>query len=225
MRKHLPVLFFIVACILNLYGKYAGIDALAAAVKPALMPLLALSTMVYALDHRMDRRALEVLVGAQLFGCAGDIFLLSDEFVMFASGIGAFLIGHIFYMSLFGGKSWKGLSWFGWVLSLIIMGGAVYGLIILLKVEGALLIPMAVYGMALMLLIFSTFCGVIRFREKGTWIILLIGSLLFTLSDSLIAASTFKVISGPYVPVTIMLTYLSAQSLLAIGAFRLARKN
>ena len=225
MRKHLPLLFFIAACALNLYGRYTGNSELAAAIKPALMPLLALSVAVYALDYRMDRRALEILIGAQLFGCAGDILLLSDELAMFASGIGAFLIGHIFYMTLFGGKSWKGLSWWGWILCLAIMGGIVYFLVTLLKIEGELLIPMAVYGMTLMLLIFSALCGFIRFREKGTWGILLLGTLLFTFSDALIAAGTFHVWDFELREFTVMATYLAAQSLLAIGGFSLARKN
>ncbi len=225
MKKLLPLLFFIIACALNIYGKYADIPELAAAVKPALMPLLALTTVVYALDNRLERGSLELLICAQLFGCAGDIFLLSSEFALFASGIAAFLIGHIFYMTLFGGRSWKGLTWWGWLISLAVMVVIVFLMVKLLEIEGALSIPMAIYGMALMLLIFSTLCGLIRFRDKGTWAILLCGALLFTFSDALIAADTFKVISFNQLPATIMATYLAAQSLLAIGGVRLAKKN
>ena len=109
-------------------------------------------------------------------------FLLRDEFVFFAAGIAAFLIGHLFYISLFGRQSLKGINPMGWILSLIVMGGLVFLLVRFLKIEGALLAPMAVYGMTLMLLIFSTLCGLLRFRQKLTWTLLFIGAVLFTFS-------------------------------------------
>lgn len=40
-----------------------------------------------------------------------------DAFPFFAGGIGAFLVGHIFYLVLFGGRSWKGLSAGRWALA------------------------------------------------------------------------------------------------------------
>ena len=42
-----------------------------------------------------------VLLLAQLFGLAGDIFLLFSE-RWFLSGLGAFLVGHLFYIGLIG---------------------------------------------------------------------------------------------------------------------------
>ena len=222
--KRLPSIFFVLACLLNIVGKTLGWYALAAAVKPALMPLLALSVVVYALDHRIDRRSLELLVCAELFGCAGDIFLLSDAFIFFAAGIVMFLVGHIFYLIQFGGRSWKGLGWKVWLPSLVVMGVLVAVLINLLGIEGALLPPMAVYGSALMLLIFSTLCGFVRFPDKRSWGILLCGACLFTFSDALIAAGTFGVADFDFLEGLIMLTYLSAQSLLAIGTLRIAKK-
>jgi len=224
MLKRLPVFFFVVACLVNLTARYIGDPTLAAMVKPALMPLLSLSCVASAMDRRVDRRMLGLLVAAQLFGCAGDICLIRSEFIYFASGIGAFLIGHIFYLSLFGSKSWKKLSWKGWVPGILLILGAVAGLMKLLKVSGDLMPPMAVYGTVLMTLVFCTLCGFLRFREKGTWGILLCGALLFAFSDSLIAAQTFEVVAFPQLEFVIMLTYLCAQSLLAIGALRLIRK-
>lgn len=113
MKRNIPALFFVVVTLLNWAGRYMGNDALAAAVKPAIMPLLAASVLVYALNHRLDGRKLTLLICAELFGCAGDICLLSNAFPLFAGGIGAFLIGHIFYVSIFGGESWKRMT--GWV--------------------------------------------------------------------------------------------------------------
>ena len=224
MTKRIPILLFIVACLVNLAGRIWNPE-LAGIVKPALLPLLAVAVLTAALEGGVDRKQLALLIAAELFGCVGDTFLLSDEFMFFAAGIGAFLIGHIFYITLFGRHSLKGISPTGWILSLAIMAGLVYGLVRVLKVQGALLAPMAVYGMMLMMLIFSTLCGLIRFRQKGTWTLLFIGALLFTFSDSLIAAGTFGVIDFELREFVIMATYLLAQSLLAIGGLRLCQKK
>lgn len=225
MLKRFPIFLFIVASVVNVAAWIWGQSALAALVKPALMPLLSLSTVACALDYRVDRRLLGWLVAAQLFGFLGDTLLIREGFIFFASGIGAFLIGHIFYISLFGGRSWKGLTWKEWVISLPFMMGGVYGLVRLLKISGDLLVPMAVYGFMLMLLIFSTLCGLIRFRHRGAWALVFLGALLFTFSDALIAAETFEVVSFPLLDATIMFTYLLAQSLLAIGGLRLCVKQ
>ena len=224
MKRNIPALFFVIVAVLNWVGRFMENDALAAAVKPAIMPLLAASVLVYAIDHRLDRRKLTLLICAELFGCAGDICLLSSAFPLFAGGIGAFLIGHIFYVCIFGGESWKGLGWAGWSAGVVAMLGLVFGLIKLLHVSGALLPPMAVYGFMLMLLIFSMFCGLVRLKDKSTWAILFAGSLLFTFSDSLIAAGTFGVVDFALREFVIMSTYVIAQVLLAVGAVRLARK-
>ena len=76
---------------------------------------------------------------------------------------------------------------------------------------------MCVYGMVLMLLIFSGLAGLFRCRGNAWWIILT-GTLLFTFSDALIALETFSEKPASWIPATIMATYLAAQSLLAIGA-------
>ena len=224
MTKRLPILFFVVACLLNLAGRI-WIPELAAVVKPSLMPLLATAVLSSALDRGVNRKQLALLIAAELFGFMGDTFLLSNEFTYFASGIGAFLIGHIFYITLFGQHSLRGISPLGWILSLVLMGGIVYVLIRLLKVQGPLMAPMAVYAMMLMMLIFSTLLGLLRFRQKFTWALLFLGALLFTFSDALIAAGTFEVLDFELQQFVIMLTYLLAQSLLAIGGLRLCTKR
>lgn len=224
MTKRLPILFFIVACLVNLAGRLWNPE-LAGIVKPALMPLLAATVLSAAVEGGVNRNQLFLLIAAELFGCLGDTFLLSSEFVFFAAGIGAFLIGHLFYISLFGRHSLKGINPMGWILSLLVMGGLVFLLVRYLKIEGALLAPMAVYGMTLMMLLFSTLCGLLRFRQKLTWTLLFLGALLFTFSDCLIAAGTFGVIDFELREFVIMATYLLAQSLLAIGGLRLCRKK
>jgi len=224
MKRRIPVLFFVLACFLNWAGLIWNIPKLPGMVKPALMPLLALCVLAYAITRRLDRRKLSLLVSAQLFGCAGDICLLRSSFPLFAGGIGAFLVGHLFYISIYGKESWKGMGWKFWTGGIVAMLALVAGLVKLLHISGALLAPMAIYGLVLSLLMFSTFCGLVRLRDKGTWFILFAGSVIFTFSDSLIAAQTFEVLSFPLMSFVIMFTYLVAQSLLAWGTVRLAKE-
>ena len=228
MRKQavwcIPCTFFIVACVLNLVGCVQE-SALADTVKPALLPLLCATSLAYVLGRDIvDYRPVGLLAAAQLFGCLGDVLLIKDEFAFFTGGMAAFLIGHVCYMCLFGGQSWKGLNVWQWLLSLAVMGGVVFGLVKAIGIEGVLLGPMAVYGLALMLLIFSALAGVLRMPRgsRTTWWILLAGALLFTFSDACIAMGVFGVMDFALHHFVIMLTYLAAQSLLAVGGVRLA---
>ena len=218
---HISAAFFAVCAALNLYGCITA-SSLANIVKPALMPLLCLTTMAaLAQGVGIKSREAKLLAFAQLFGFGGDTALIgSGEFAFFALGIGLFLVGHIFYITLFGGKSWKGLKPLHWIIAIVISLAAVALLVTAIGIKGALMTPMAVYGLTLMMLIFSTLAGAIRFGGK-TWWILAIGAVLFTFSDSLIAIHTFNnpdVCGGRF---GVMSTYLLAQTLLAIGSFRL----
>ena len=213
--------FFAVCVVLNLYGCLAS-TALANTVKPALMPLLCLTTMAaLAAGPGINSREAKLLACAQLFGFGGDTALIgSEKFAFFALGIGLFLVGHIFYITLFGGKSWKGIKPWVWIIAVVVALAAVAGLVSAIGIKGALLAPMAVYGLTLMTLIFSTLAGAIRFGGKAWWM-LAAGAVIFTFSDSLIAIQTFNNPAACGGRIGVMATYLLAQVLLAIGSFQL----
>ena len=214
-----PGLFFLVASILNICGKACN-PVLAETVKPALMPLLALTAVVAA--GGAQSKELRLLVIALLFGCVGDVFLIFDGFLPFVFGMVAFLTGHIFYMCLFGGKSWKGFTWKTWVPAIVAMAALTAVLIVLIGVNGAMLVPMCVYGFALMMLMFSGLSGAVRFGGCAWWTIFC-GTVLFTFSDACIALGTFgHDFAGR--EVVIMVTYIAAQALLACGAIKLSKQ-
>ena len=219
----IPGVFFLTAVVLNLIGCIQG-TALATLVKPALLPLLSATCLAYLVGREyVDIRATALLVTAQLFGCVGDVLLIPDGFAFFAAGIAAFLIGHIFYMSLFGGQSWRGLAVWQWAIALVVLGAALWYLVRFVGIEGPLFWPMVVYGSALMLLIFSALAGVLRMPKgrRMTWWILLFGALLFAFSDSCIAMDMFGTMHFPVHGFVVMFTYLAAQTLLAVGGIRL----
>lgn len=217
----IPALFFLAAAVTNLLGHTSlAPSSISELVKPALLPLLALTTLAAAGTPNI--KGLKTILLAQLFGCTGDILLIPDGFLPFVFGMLAFLLGHVCYISVFGGRSLKKLGIGIWVIAFVIMVAAVAGLILAIGIKGAMLAPMAVYGMALMMLIFSTLMGVIRFGGKAWWILLL-GALLFTFSDALIATNSFGVLPFEGKRFVIMLTYILAQSLLAAGFLRLKK--
>ena len=227
MRKnaiwYIPCAFFLVACVLNLVGSILGTD-LSDTVKPALLPLLSATTLAFLLGRDVpDYRQVGLLVTAQLLGCTGDVLLILPGFVFFIAGIAAFLAGHLFYMCLFGGQSWKGLTLWQWAISAFAMAAIVLGVVKAIGIEGPLFWPMLVYGFFLMLLVFSALAGVLRMPRgnRATWWILLAGALLFTFSDSCLAMGTFGVMDFSLLNFVIMITYLAAQSLLAVGGIRL----
>ena len=227
MRKNaiwcIPCTFFLVACILNLVGCIQGTN-LADAVKPALLPLLSATTLAYLVGRDVpDFRPVGLLVAAQLLGCAGDILLMPSSDVLFLIGMVAFLVGHIFYMCLFGGQSWKGLTGWQWAIAVFAMAVIVVALVKAIGIQGELFVPMLVYGFALMLLIFSALAGVLRMPRgsRTTWWILLAGALLFTFSDACIAMGMFGVMTFALRHFVVMFTYLAAQTLLAVGGVRL----
>lgn len=219
----IPCAFFALCCILNLVGCFVSAE-LKSIVKPALLPLLCLTSMVWlggrSVKGKSALTGAGVLMLAQLFGFAGDALLIPDGFLTFVLGMACFIAGHICYISMFGGRSWKGLKAWHWVLAVVLSLGCTVGLVFIIGVNGSLLVPMFIYAMVLMTLVFSTLSGALRFGGK-TWWILLAGSLLFLFSDSLIAIGSFGELSPFMRGFGVMSTYLAAQSLLAIGSLRL----
>lgn len=215
----IPACFLLVAALVNFVARYIGAAPVAAMVKPALLPLLALTTV--AAVGGMENKYIRRLVIAQLLGAAGDIFLIADGTIPFGLGLGCFLAGHIFYFTVFGSRSWKGLKPGHWVLAIAVMALAVAGLLIGIGVKGAFLVPFAVYGMALMFLIFCGLAGVLRkLPNHCAWWIITFGGLLFAFSDSLIAIQTFNG-HAVFLEFLVMVTYVAAQCLLAWGAVKL----
>ena len=223
----IPCAFFLLAVTLNLIGCVRGTE-LAALVKPALMPLLSVTTLAYLVGrHGKDGKAIALLMAAQLFGCVGDVLLIPDGFLFFVGGIAAFLTGHLFYIGLMGRKSWKDMKVWQWPVAIAVMAGVVTGLVKAIGIQGELFWPMLMYGFVLMLLIFSALAGVFRLSpdRATTWWILLLGTLLFTFSDACIAMGTFGVMTFPLRHFLVMSTYLAAQSLLAVGGARLVLRK
>ena len=205
----LPFLPYIVVGIVQLVAVFAGADTLAGLTKPLLMPALLLALLL-ALPTRRGETALWTSLGI-LFGWLGDISL-TDAGVGFVIGLAFFLLGHMAYIVLFWRRMrlrrprWWSVVYALWFLALLAL---------LAPHAGALLLPLAAYGLALAMLgITSSACS--------PW--LLAGAACFVVSDSLLGMDRFLPgFALPQVDFAIMLTYLLAQGLICWGVVRRAR--
>lgn len=216
----LPLCFFAIAAVLNLAGKIWA-PGLAAAVKPALLPLLSLTTLSYLAQRtEIAGKTIFLLILAQIFGCAGDTFLLGSKFIITIGGMLSFIAGHICYITIFGSRSFPGLSWWKWAVAGVVAVAIVLGLMKIIGVHGKMTGPMFVYAMVLMTLIFSTLAGLLK-NPGRTWTLLLAGAVIFTCSDILVAMEILGKGNLPLHGFLVMLTYLIAQALLAVGTVKL----
>ena len=180
--------------------------------KPLLMPLLLFFYLYNAASPSMW------IVLALAMSFAGDVLLLwPKKPKFFMGGLGAFLLAHIFYIVylILYPMSAVHLSISDvWVtVPLFIFGLAVF---LLLKPGlGTMKLPVIVYILALLTVAFLSIC-IFKAGHSPSSLMILSGSLLFLLSDSILAWHNFRkpfVLAG----VWFMLTYILAQLFLVMG--------
>jgi uncharacterized membrane protein YhhN len=202
-------------------------------LKPLVMVLVILWTMSGA-GFRFYP-IIVLLVLAQLFGLAGDVFLLWRN-RLFLWGLGAFLVGHFLYMSIMFGLLRNAFSIFGirdqmvWWLAVCILLWAIFlGLFYRiiapyhLRVTMPLMLRISVqfYGWILSGMVILSILVVLSSPAFSIlYLALPLGATLFLVSDSLLAYDRFKR-KMPKVRVWIMITYHLAQFSLAAGVLML----
>lgn len=169
---------------------------------------------LFALRTITDRDGL-ILGTSLIFSVGGDIFLGLNREDYFVFGLGSFLIAHIFYIVLFlrsvpPGKSFSPLQKAGSGL-LVAYGASMFAW--MFSSLGELLVPVAFYVTVI------TAMGVASILAgfRAPWVVL--GSILFILSDSVIAITKFKIAlaAGPWL---IWSMYYIGQYLIVIGFVR-----
>lgn len=174
---------FLLVAITDIYAVIIQNKSLEIIFKPLLMTTL---VIVYLLSVK---KANFWLVSALFFSFWGDVFLL-DKTNYFVFGLGSFLIAHIMYIKMTT-KFLKTTSIVK-ILTTSIVFVALFTVVLFLIKDnlGEMLVPVIVYGIAI-----STFgtCALLNYLQEkstaNTW--LLLGSILFIASDSLIALNNF----------------------------------
>ena len=183
--------------------------------KPLLMPLLIF--YVYRSSIGKTTGRILLISTGLLFSWLGDVVLMyqSDQ-RFFMAGIGLFLIAQIIYVIVLRKSSYQIPSFnIMQVIPFLVYGGILF---YVLLPAGEFSIPIVVYGLVIM-----TMAVMARLREGNTsqdsYQLALLGSILFVLSDSILAFNSFHT-SIPYAGVWIMSTYCAAQLLLVKGLLK-----
>ena len=181
-------------------------------LKSCLMPLLLLYYL--AACARSGSKPSDMIVLALGFGFGGD-FLLEMGDKWFPLGTLSFLLGHVFYVIAFLlPVRWATVSPALLVLAVPFAGYGIYMLVALIRTPSAypLRYVLTVYLAALISLSLSAFLRM-TYTNLYSFLMVLIGSLLFLASDTILAFAQFqgKTRSG------IMILYTAAQLLLIQG--------
>jgi len=208
----LIVTVFIVVFSVNLYADRNRKEKLKMLTKPLLVPLIIFFYLISAVYINW------FIVCALFFGFLGDVSLLwGSKKIFFAIGLFAFLVGHLFYTLVF----LQSIQYFGVVpiwFFIVLIPYILYGCAILRILRPNLkemIVPVVIYMCVILMMSFTSIC---RIWNGFTlqFILPFIGSLSFTLSDSVLAYNSFNVPFKNY-EMLIMFTYILAQVLIVAG--------
>lgn len=169
------------------------------------LPIVFILALAFLRPGRVDGMWLMAIS----FGLAGDLFLLKDR--GFIPGLVSFLLGHIFYILLFG----RGAGGFYYSPALIVGVGAVAAGVFLYLARHLVQGRQKKY--ILPVLVYTTVSGILIMNSLAYPVIspAALGAIAFGLSDFLLAFNKF-VRPSAYVEAGVSVTYYAAQWLLAL---------
>lgn len=225
-RSQLLIILYLLLSVIEIVGDISGNLSIVFATKPLLMPTL---LVWFLIETEGSSKFKKIIAGSIIAAFFGDTFLMLLPFneLFFLFGLGSFLIGQVLYgwgfilnikhSKLTGSKSFN--------LSISILFAIFYISLMsflypsLMKVEeGAFLIPVLVYGLAIC---FMGLTSAFRNQKVGkqSFLFVFSGALIFVVSDTCIALDKFYFPGGfPYAQAVIMVTYCTAQYLLVKGS-------
>lgn len=210
-------LLFAIIVLVELSGRYLDNINLEYMVKPLIMIWIA----VYFLIHKKKSTFTVPVLLAFFFSWLGDIFLMfsANSDLFFFAGVGGFFFAQITYIYTFsrfsekGGKGYlQSNPWLG-VFFLVYVAGIL--LLLFPGLEGIMKPIIMLYAISLMLMSMMALNRKGRVGERS-FLLVFAGSILFLLSDSMIALNKFYSefwLAGFW----IMITYISAQYLIMRG--------
>ncbi len=204
ITKGLTILFFTVS-ILDIIGVAINSSLLQVIFKPMIM--LSLMALYYYSVEKKNNWFLLALA----FSFLGDV-LLMDKNNLFLYGIAAFLMAQVIYIKLIVGQLNKS-SLQQKILAIIPFAIFIIVLLGVLKDNlNEFLIPVIIYGLTISIFGIVSLLNYLSDRSKIA-LILLVGAVLFILSDSMIALFKFHDPKAIY-PIATMITYVLAQYLI-----------
>lgn len=220
--KNIPLFIFFALAVLNLLGVATENETLVFSTKPLLMPMLAAWLMMHSRPRGPHSFFRGAVLGALAFSTLGDVLLMFSGWVFFLLGLFFFLLAHVFYIGAFASISNLKKGYLshtpGWLIPFL-----AFPVLLLFglweDIPLGMKLPVSLYagvitGMALSVLNMKGKLSSTIFRS------MMLGAVLFLLSDSLIALNMFgKPFDGA--SIAIMSTYMAGQFLLVRGALEI----
>lgn len=218
MYRQLPatgrivLLIYTTMAVANVLLEFGDHRLLSTATKATLMPLLAGVLLASTPKCTPLVRATALALGASWLG---DLALTGDGDVWFLAGLGCFLVAQLLYISGFAPWAARGRLRRTPALALPYLAWWAGLLVVLAPDVGGMLVPVAVYGLALVTMA-ALATGVGRLTA--------IGAALFVVSDSVIAVTSFTDrFDVPAAGAVIMATYTLGQALIVLGVLGAVR--
>jgi uncharacterized membrane protein YhhN len=160
------------------------------------------------------------VIGALLFSFTGDVLLMlqANNSIFFLYGLSAFLVAHFFYILFFHFIRLKENIKSRWFMMLIVVAYYLVMIVFLSPYLGDMKLPVRIYAIVISFM-FMLAMHMLFIRNKRAGHYMMLGSLLFVSSDSILAINKFYQ-SCEIAGVTIMLTYGLAQLFITEGAIR-----
>ena len=212
------IILFIIVLLTDLVAVYSGYETLRYVTKPLLMPLLIIYFVSALRSFYSSLKKWMIL--ALALSWLGDVLLIFESMNagFFIFGLAAFLIAHIFYIVLFDQLRVKEKI----KQSLLpLLPIAIYYILLMSLLQptlGQMQKPVSVYGLVISIML-SFAIDLWRSKDRLASFFIILGALLFIMSDSLLAINKFY---NPFefAGIAIMLTYGIAQLLITLGAVR-----
>ncbi len=215
MTRNETIFYFSLGTV-NILAGIIGNEWLGYLTKPLLM--LTLGFFYYQKTKAKLILQDKLMLVALLFSCLGDSFLMfqRQNSQFFLLGLGAFLVAQLTYYYVFSQEGQtQYLKRLPFTLYAMLFVGLLWN-----KIPPDFLMPIIVYAFAIM---FMGIGAVQRQTNPKSYRLVLIGAILFIISDSFIAVNKFAY-NIPQSSVWIMATYIAAQYLIVAGMLA-GRKN
>lgn len=206
--------FLAALAIVHLISCWRGDDDLRKPTKVALMPVVALTYLAFA-----NAPSLWVVAGL-LFGCLGDLLLLWPlKSKFFALGTSSFFLGHVCYLIFIYTHYAVRVSW-GWIVVVCAIYAA--GVVVVYS-RSRKSIPRALRPLSLaymLMLCVLSVSLILPLLTAFRWskLVAFLGATLFLTSDGVLCDMLFVQKAEPAKRnFVVMITYILAQTLLAIG--------
>jgi uncharacterized membrane protein YhhN len=165
------------------------------------------------------------VIWAILFSLAGDVLLMFEakSSSLFIVGLLSFLMAHVCYILAYRNhqneteaSALQGIQKMRLAFPIVLAGTGLT--VVLYPVLGALRVPVMIYALILVVMVLNALFRYGRTNTKSFWFVFG-GSLLFMLSDSLLAINKFLSYL-PMAEILIMTTYIAAQFFIVYGIVR-----